>query len=301
MTEIGLSGLSVWLVALGFFAFGCAAQPTMMRPPMPFSSTFGPLVIAHRGGSLEAPENTLASMQHAKSVGADWLEFDVYLSKDGELVVFHDETLERLTDAQGPVEEMTFKQLRALSVGHPKWTEDQRMMLQGFGVTPPDFGDRYANEKMPTLNEILAISDVKLMIELKKTVRVQEVVAKVVAAIHAAHAEDRVVVGSFELDLMQALNAADPTLPLIGIAEETEFIDAMLKMPISVLGVRTDKVAEAVQKAPRGVAVWAWTAYSPAMADAIVQAGAHGIITDVPQQILQVMRAVPSTHIPLTN
>ena len=62
-----------------------------------------PLVFAHRGGAALRPENTLASFDHGLSLGADGLELDVHLSRDGVVVVHHDETLDRTTDARGPI------------------------------------------------------------------------------------------------------------------------------------------------------------------------------------------------------
>src|SRR5215212_3812774 len=73
--------------------------------------------IAHRGGSTSAPENTLAAFRNAITQGADWLEFDVQMTKDGALVVIHDETVDRTTDGTGAVAEMTLEQIRRLDAG----------------------------------------------------------------------------------------------------------------------------------------------------------------------------------------
>jgi glycerophosphoryl diester phosphodiesterase len=73
-----------------------------------------PLFAAHRGGSLLWPENSLLAFRGAIGLGADYLEFDVHLSKDGEVVVIHDATLERTTTGRGPVREQTLAALRAL-------------------------------------------------------------------------------------------------------------------------------------------------------------------------------------------
>ena len=67
---------------------------TMTNPPIK------PMLIAHRGGSLEAPENTLAAFRHAIEVGAKYVELDVQMSKDGVLVVIHDDTLDRTTNGK---------------------------------------------------------------------------------------------------------------------------------------------------------------------------------------------------------
>lgn len=75
------------------------------------------ICIAHRGASGHWPENTLLAFQQALAAGARWLELDVHLSADGELVVIHDATLERTTDGDGPVVLQTYEQLRSLNAG----------------------------------------------------------------------------------------------------------------------------------------------------------------------------------------
>ena len=89
-------------------------------------------VIAHRGGPAYAPENTLAAFQTAVDQGAVWLEFDVQMTKDGQLVVIHDETVDRTTDGTGTLAGQTLEQIRSLDAG------------QG--------------EKVPTFKEVIAAS-----------------------------------------------------------------------------------------------------------------------------------------------
>lgn len=93
-------------------------------------------VIAHRGASAYAPENTLSAFGLAIDQGADWFELDCMLSADGEVVVIHDETVDRTTNGTGQVVELTFEQLRALDAG--SWKDP-----------------KYAGEKIPSLDESL--------------------------------------------------------------------------------------------------------------------------------------------------
>src|SRR3990167_4313755 len=81
------------------------------------------LVIAHRGNSMHAPEDTLESLRQGMALGADGLEFDVRLSADGVPVVIHDPTLDRTTDGSGPVAACTLAELRALDAGY-RFTRD---------------------------------------------------------------------------------------------------------------------------------------------------------------------------------
>lgn len=99
---------------------------------------FVPPVIAHRGASKLAPENTLAAFRRAKEYGAHWVEFDVMLTKCGEAVVIHDETLERTTNGAGRVADFTYAELLTLDAG--SW-----------------FSPVFQGEKIPTLKEVILL------------------------------------------------------------------------------------------------------------------------------------------------
>jgi glycerophosphoryl diester phosphodiesterase len=111
-----------------------------------------PLVIAHRGNSSERPENTLASFRDALALGAPIVELDVHLTRDGVVVVIHDETLDRTTDGQGRVAELSFDELRRHSAGYPS-----------------RFGSAFVEERVPRLEEVLELirGRARLLIELK--------------------------------------------------------------------------------------------------------------------------------------
>jgi glycerophosphoryl diester phosphodiesterase len=111
-----------------------------------------PLVIAHRGDSAHRPENTLASFASALELGAELVELDVQLTRDGQMMVIHDPTLDRTTSGRGRVLDHTLKQVRALSAGYPE-----------------RFGTRYEGERVPTLVEALAFlrGRARVLVELK--------------------------------------------------------------------------------------------------------------------------------------
>ena len=88
-----------------------------MLPTPGYARAAGPLAIAHRGGAALAPENTLAAFARATALGFRYLETDVRLTRDGELVCFHDERLDRVTEASGPVGRFSLRQLQELRVG----------------------------------------------------------------------------------------------------------------------------------------------------------------------------------------
>lgn len=108
-------------------------------------------IFAHRGFSSVAPENTMAAFRRAAEAGADGLELDVHLTKDGEIVVIHDETVKRTTDGKGKVRDLTLEEIRRLDAG--SW-----------------FGKEFAGEKIPVLQEVLELAaeqNLWLNIELK--------------------------------------------------------------------------------------------------------------------------------------
>lgn len=111
-----------------------------------------PLIIAHRGDSAHRPENTLLSFASALEIGADLIELDVQLTRDGHAVVIHDPTVDRTTDGQGPVSSFTLPELKRLSAGYPG-----------------RFGDAYRGERVPTLAEVLNFvrGRCRVMIEIK--------------------------------------------------------------------------------------------------------------------------------------
>jgi glycerophosphoryl diester phosphodiesterase len=271
---------------------GCAGNVMGLRPKAPFAALGpGPLIIAHRGGSLEAPENTLASLKHGVMCGADWQEVDVTLSRDDKLVIIHDDTLERTTNGKGLVENFLLSDLLKLDAGHPHWSKEARDHLAAEGVEHvPDFGNAYPRERIPTLEEALKLPGTRLMIELKKSAHPAKLARQVVQAVHDARASDRVLLGSFEVDLVEAVYQLDPSLPLIGIIEDPAMFENMLDLPISVLGVSTELAGKALEVAPPGVAVWTWTVYTVDAARVLAEGGVHGLITDIPRALVQALR-----------
>jgi glycerophosphoryl diester phosphodiesterase len=161
-----------------------------------------PRVIGHRGAAGHAPENTLASFGTAAELGARWVEFDVRLTKDGSVVVFHDDTLERTTDGRGRVSDTTLTQVGKLDAG--RW-----------------FGGRFAGERVPTLEDALkALERLRLgaNIELKSDsdpAREAETGRAVALALRASwpKALPAPLISSFRLPALQAAGQAAPEFP----------------------------------------------------------------------------------------
>jgi glycerophosphoryl diester phosphodiesterase len=110
-----------------------------------------PLIIAHRGASGVAPENTMPAIDSALASGADYIEIDVHLSKDGAVIVMHDKSVDRTTDGKGEIAEMTVAEIKTLDAG--SW-----------------FNETFTGTRVPTLEEVISQIDGKarLLIEIKK-------------------------------------------------------------------------------------------------------------------------------------
>lgn len=250
-----------------------------------------PLLIAHRGGSLEAPENTLASLRHGIACGSDWQEVDITLTRDGHAVIIHDDTLERTTKGVGEVAMMSLLELSALRAGAPIWTEPARLALGALGITDlPIFGDRYVEERIPTLDQVLALPGAQLMLELKTTPKPAALAAAVIDAVHRAGMQDRVALGSFDLATVEAIKQLDAALPRIGIADDPAMFAPLLDVGVDILAVDTPLVPSVAAIKPLHVALWTWTVYTTPMAHRLAAEGADGLITDVPSQLVQAFR-----------
>ncbi len=148
-----------------------------------------PLLVAHRGGSRLAPENTVASFRTARDVWeADMLEMDVHLTRDGEVVVIHDPTVDRTTDGTGAVASLTMAELARLDAGYRFLDLEGRPTFRGRGV------------RIPRFEELLTeFPDSRLNVEVK----VAEAAAPLAAVIRRHGAEERVLVAA-ELERRRA-------------------------------------------------------------------------------------------------
>lgn len=282
--------MRVAALVLALSAVVACKTPGSGGPQVPFKALVGPVIIAHRGGSLEAPENTVASLKHGVAVGADWQELDVTLTKDNQLIVIHDDTLERTTNGVGPVTNKTLAELKKLDAGNPQWADYVVERLGKMGIQAPSFAGKYPDERLPTLDEVLRIPDAQLMIEMKAHPDVKGLANATVDAVHAANMSGRVVLASFEAPLLLQANLRDSSMPLLGLAEDVKGIETMLRLPISVLGVSVELAEQALAMTPQGIAVWIWTVYTPAEARRLAELGVHGLITDAPTPVLAEIR-----------
>lgn len=229
-------------------------------------------VIAHRGASGTAPENTLAAFRLAASLGAAMIELDVQLSRDREVVVVHDDTVERTTDGRGRVSDLDLAALKTLDAG--SW-----------------FGARFAGERIPTLAEVLATVSLPINVELKRGGG-DALVDRVLDTVRHAGAMDRVVFSSFEDEALSRLRRRDGDLALAVLRSAGtigQALRAAERVSATALHLRNTRGwLRSIRNTPEiGPAVRIWTVNSQAEWEEFEAAGAVGMFTDHPERFLQ--------------
>jgi glycerophosphoryl diester phosphodiesterase len=168
-------------------------------------------VIAHRGASAYAPENTLPAFQRALALGAVEVEVDVQLSRDGVVVAFHDRTLERKTAGRGRVHDHDWQELRALDVG--AW----------FDASHAGAETRYAGTRLASLAQIFATFGARLFYHVEIKSEEPELPASVLARVRDAGLEEHVMLTSSHLEQLRRARRLDDRVPLsllVGDEEE---------------------------------------------------------------------------------
>jgi glycerophosphoryl diester phosphodiesterase len=258
--------------------------------PHPALSFGRPQVFAHRGGSALRPENTVAAFDHGLALGADGLEFDIHLSRDGVVVVHHDRTLERTTNGRGLLADRTASELAALDAG---WN---------FG--PPEYPFRGRVGGVPRFADVLRrYRHVALIVELK--VNDPELAHRAIDEIRAADAVDRVSLGSFGTRVLRAARAYEPRIVTGSSREETRLAlyRSWVRWPVRRPRYDAFQVPEFAGStrvvSPRfiryahdnGLAVQVWTVDRAADMDRLLAWGADGIISDRPDVAVGVVHA----------
>jgi glycerophosphoryl diester phosphodiesterase len=231
-----------------------------------------PWVIAHRGASGHAPENTLAAFERAVQLGAGFIETDLHLTRDARFVAIHDSTLERTTNGTGAVHDFTLQQLRELDAG--KW-----------------FDREFMDEKIPTLEEVLAFArsnDVVFYLELKYNAA-WGMHHALVAALQNTESAARTVVISFDPRTLLAVHKLDPSLMLGLLVEDATRDPVQLAAEV---GARQVCPTASLVTPPfvkkihdQSLRVAAWTANSADEMRTLMSAGVDGIMTDFPDRL----------------
>jgi glycerophosphoryl diester phosphodiesterase len=243
----------------------------------PFFDSSRPLVFAHRGGSGLAPENTIRAFDNGVALGADGLELDVHLSRDGIVVVHHDRLLDRTTALRGPIASRDAAELRRAEV--------------------------------PSLAEVLGrYRDRRIIVEMK--VNHPELAAATLDVIRAAGAVERVCLGSFGRRVLRAARAIEPNIATSGAREEVRLAlyRSWVRWPVSRTGYCGYQIPEYAGRtrvvSPRfvddahraGLGVQVWTVDTAEAAHRLLGWGVDALITDRPDVIVPIVAAYNRTH-----
>ena len=248
-----------------------------------------PRLFAHRGASARAPENTLEAFRLAREQGVSYLELDVHLTADSELVVIHDSSVSRTTGRRGRVENMSLAEIRKLDAGF-RFTMDH-------GRT---FPYRDKGLRIPTLGDVLdAFPDMGITVEIKQTR--PGVIGTLAQVLRSHRAENRVIVASHEHELLSSFREVSPSVATSFSKDEVrEFLlrfrggsmdgyrppGVAFQVP-EYKGLRrvvSKSVIDAVHGF--GVEVHVWTVNEPVHIARLLSWGVDGIMTDDPARAL---------------
>ncbi|MDF1538125.1 MAG: glycerophosphodiester phosphodiesterase [Candidatus Thorarchaeota archaeon] len=253
-----------------------------------------PLIMAHRGDSAAAPENTLLSLRRAVEIGVDFLETDVRLTKDNEFVLFHDDTLERTTGDSGTIRDKTLEELKQIDLGYNFTLDDGKTFpCRGQGHTIVTLGEAFD-----------AFPEMMFNIDIKDKERIAP--DRLAILINHYDRESSVLVGSFhDVQAYTFRKIMANTMTSACPSEVTRFVFA-LKM--RVLGLFTRKcqyeafqvpmkygriqvVDERFVKAAhdRDIAVHVWTINDRVEMEHLIDLGVDGIFTDEPMLLRNIL------------
>lgn len=234
-------------------------------------------IIAHRGASGHAPENTLAAFKKAIALGATFIETDLQLTRDARFVAIHDDTVDRTTNGQGKVHDQTLAVLRRLDAG--SW-----------------FGSEYNGERIPTLEEILEFTkknDIVFYLEMKPGGSWGGEHA-LVGALRESGEAARVVVISFDPSILASVRKIEPTL-MTGVLYDGQLSDPIntaLDVGARQAVVRGDLVTPSLIERARkkDLQVVCWTINHPAHIRMLAAAGVDGIMSDYPDRLVAALK-----------
>ncbi|HHW09286.1 MAG TPA: glycerophosphodiester phosphodiesterase [Firmicutes bacterium] len=251
-------------------------------------------VLGHRGAKGYAPENTLPSFEKAIELGANMTELDVHLSKDGALVVMHDDDVSRTTDGQGKIASLTLAEIKKLDAG--SW-----------------FSPLFAGTPVPTLEEVVELvkGRILLNIEVKKTDHLyQGIIPKILDVLLKYDMVTQTVISSFQIEYLKEMKRILPAANLAllykdealavkkakassDMDEAVDIVDVAVREGWNGLHCHLSQAYPAlITKAHRhGIRVRAWNPNEPEQMRPLLTMGVDGIGTDYPDRLLELIMA----------
>ena len=233
----------------------------------------GFLITAHRGASGLAPENTIAAIQEAIECGANYAEIDVHLTADGEVVLMHDDSVNRTTDGEGNIWELTLEELEGLDAG--SW-----------------FSEEFTGEPVPTLRDVirLASGKIKLNIEIKVSEEEPDIATAVVGIIRTEKFTRSCMVTSFDRETVEEVRRIAPKI-ITGLIFGRDYPADVLEGEWEVLSCNQEIVNQNFVNRAReaGKKIHVWTVNDEMAMTRLINLRVDGIITNYPDLLNEVL------------
>lgn len=273
--------------------------PVKKRPDRSFYRADDPevLIIAHRGGGGIAPEGTMAAFDKSFALGVDVFEYDIHQTADGQLVVIHDPSVDRMTDGSGLINEMTLAEVQALDAGYHFKDEQGEYSYRNQGVY------------IPTVVEVFeAYPDMRQLIEIKDTndpVLYDEIIQQLWNLIQEYKMEDQVMIGSFDHEINKAFEELSEDKIPIGAGEQAvrdfanmhiPYLNGLAKSSVDSLQLPVEEeghnlasknIIRSAKK--RNMAIYYWTINEKDEMKELILKGVDGLITDYPDRMKEVI------------
>ncbi|WP_313429714.1 glycerophosphodiester phosphodiesterase [Siminovitchia terrae] len=251
------------------------------------------IFIAHRGASGHAPEHTIEAYKQAKDLGADYIEIDLQMTKDGHLVALHDETVDRTTNGTGQVSEMTLEEIKRLDAG--TWFNEEN---------PDNAQESYKGEQIPTLKEVFEEfgHEVNYYIETKKPERKDQMENALVSLLdeygflEKSVDPSKIVIQSSNAESLKKINELNKSIPLIQLQnrEQVEEMDSQEKFEkISTYAVGLGPYFKAIDKEyvknakKTGLLVHPYTPDEPFEISKLKAWGVNGVFTNYAESYVE--------------
>jgi glycerophosphoryl diester phosphodiesterase len=252
-------------------------------------------IIAHRGGAGLGPENTIETFKRSLAAGADTLEMDLRMTKDGHIVILHDATVERTTDGEGSVEKMSLSQIKALDAGY-RWTVDggHSFPYRGSGLT------------IPKLEEVFQLfPGTPMLIEIKdRRSKISDLLCELIERYRKTYT---VLIASFDTKVLKKFRCVCPQVASSGGLMETLTFSLLNKVGLTSLYgpkmqalhvpktangeiVATRQFVKAAHE--RNLKVEVWTVNDLDDLRLFMAAGVDGIMTDYPDRLLKLRNSI---------
>jgi glycerophosphoryl diester phosphodiesterase len=262
---------------------GCAMNKVNHGMAPDWVGKFPVLVIAHRGFSGAAPENTLAAFEKAMEAGSDMIELDVHLSSDGQVVVIHDDTLNRTTNGKGKVSHHTLLKLKQLDAG--SW-----------------FGSQFSGEKIPTLKEVLELARGRILVNIELKMgdmgpyrySMKDLADRSLDEVEKGGMVDQVLFSSLDPSPLERIKERNSRIRVALLynkpwSSPNEVIGGK---PFPILNCRKSVLTEAnISKAHQeGIKVNVYTLNTDEEMEQFLHRGVDGIITDHPDRLINILQ-----------